>query len=324
MASRVEDRKLLVEGTAVQGATGAGIGLEVELITDAGGVITGTSILKAGKDYTASTPLLFDHATGTGADLEVGTVDGSGAVTSITITSGGTGYYDIGILYQPSMFLANLVEIDWYDTDRNVPDPMYLTNAFNNIRWYDDATFTTYKEFMALGNIGSISTIEEGFDLSSYSVTLGLSGIPLEMRREAFASTVFTTAFQNRPCKIYTVYLDRNYNIMGEPIMLFSGQMDECTIDVSETISIQITVQSRLINWEIPRGGRYNTNDQQVWFPNDTGFDLIPDLIDKEIDWGGDGGNNLSNVGVGNSYIPGRIRRVNHITEPEYGQDIDE
>ena len=299
MTDRISSPKLLTEGSSVRSST-HGKGLEIEFTSDSNGVITGSTILNGGIDYTNNESIFVDHPTGTGANITVG-VNGSGTVTSVNIISGGSDYFDIGVLYAPSMIMATLVELDWYDVERDTPDPMYLTSAFNNIRWYTSADFTEYKEFMALGNLGEISAIEEGFDLQSYGITLRLSGIPLEIRREAFASTSFTTAFQNRACKVYAVYLDRNYNIMGEPITLFSGQMDACTISVAESIDIEITVESRLINWEIPRGGRYNTNDQQVWYPDDTGFDLIPSLINKELDWGGDGTGNTGVLGDNNT-----------------------
>jgi len=317
--ARIDDKKLLLEGTTVATSSGAGYGLEIELTTNSAGTIQAISpsdILKEGIDYTAGTPLIINHPTGINADIEVNTVNGTGGVTSITVTSGGTKYFDIGVLYNPSIITANLVELDWYDTERDCEDPMYLTDAYNNIRWYTDGTYTEYKEFMALGNLGSISAIEEGFDLSSYGITLTLSGIPLEMREDAFVEANFKTAYQNRACRIYTVYLDRSYNVISEPVLLFAGQMDECNLDISSTITMQLSVASRLINWEIPRGGRYNTNDQQVWFPADTGFDLIPDLIDKELDWGGDGTGNEGVLGSG-----GGSTDYNHYDN--WGETID-
>lgn len=286
MANRVTDTKLLNDGTGVYTKAAPGKGLEISLNVDANGAITSVTIINGGVDYLASTPLYIQHPKGTDGQLSVSAVDVNGTVTAISVDNAGSGYETIGLLYAPQTIVATLVEMDWFDPLENVPDPIYLTNAYTNIKWYQDALFTTYKEFMALGMLGKISSIEEGFDLQAYSVTLSLSGIPKEFRYELFNQVNFKSAFQNRPCKIYIAYLDNNYNIIGEPILAFAGQMDFCTVTIADTIEVKLTVESRLVNWERARGGRYNSEDQKVWYPLDTAFDLIPDLLDNELLWG--------------------------------------
>ncbi len=289
------DNKLSVDGSEVYGNAGSGKGLELE-INHTQGVISGFTILKAGVDYASGTYITIKHPTGKGAICYISSVGTGGEVTAIVVTEGGSGYYTEGKLRQASTIMATLVELDWWDVENDAAAPLYFTDACTNIRWYTDTSMTSYNTFMGIGALGSIDSVEEGFDLQAYGISITLSGIPLEVREQAFADITFKTAFQNRSCKVYTAFLDTEYNIMGDPILIFAGQMDGCTMSVSDSVSITIGVQSRLINWEIPRGGRYNSNDQKVWYPEDTGFDLIPELLNKELDWGGDGSGNDGNL----------------------------
>ena len=54
----------------------------------------------------------------------------------------------------------------------------------------------------------------------------------------------------------------------------------------SETCLITLKLESRLITFEKSSNRMYTLEDQKVDFPNDVGFEFIPDLQDKEITWG--------------------------------------
>jgi hypothetical protein len=266
------------------------------VIDTSGGGIVGLTITKTGTGYTDTESITFLHPTGTGAVATVTAVDAGGGITEVTFTNGGTAYHNNGALTSSSVIMATLVYMDWLDVVTDTATPIRFCDGGVNIKHYTDPSvpgtvgdYDTFDEFMAIGNLGSIDTLEEGTELQSYGITLNLSGIPKDNIQEVFSDTSFQTAYQNRDCKIWTVFLNRNYEIINDPILLFAGQMDACKISVGTEIQIALTVNSRLINWEVPRGGRYNSNDQKVWFPNDTGFDLIPSLLNKEIKWGGSG-----------------------------------
>jgi hypothetical protein len=54
----------------------------------------------------------------------------------------------------------------------------------------------------------------------------------------------------------------------------------------AETCLITLKLESRLITFEKASNRMYTLEDQKVDFPNDIGFEFIPDLQDKEITWG--------------------------------------
>lgn len=182
-----------------------------------------------------------------------------------------------------SLRTATLVHLDWYTKDVNgvwASTPLYLTSAGQNIQ----VGGITYQ---ALGNLAGITGAEEGFDLSSYSMDLTLSGIPTEFLTQVFNDISFANAYSNRPTFVYIAFLDDEYKVIDVPVLIFAGQMDSAAVEIGETITVKISVHSRLINWEIPRGGRFNSETQKVRFPGDTGYDFIPTLMNKEIVWGG-------------------------------------
>ena len=280
--------KLANDGSEVLVPTSTGFGLGL-ILNHTSGVVNTITVDDGGDGYTASTPITIIHPTGTGCTADIATVDGNGAVLTITVNTGGTGYTNQGVLTQANVGMCALVELDWLDLNSGNPRPLRITDSTTNIKWYDNTDYTQYVTYQAIGLLGGMSEIEEGFDLQSYGISLTLSGIPKQFLEEAFSDASFSTAYQNRDCNIHIGFLDANHELIDEPIKIFSGQMDACQIEIGESIRLALTVNSRLVNWEIPRGGRFNTHDQQKWYPLDTGFDLIPELLRKELEWGGDG-----------------------------------
>jgi hypothetical protein len=76
-------------------------------------------------------------------------------------------------------------------------------------------------------------------------------------------------------------------NIVSDSYTLFKGKMDVLNIsEGEETTMIQLKLENRLITFEKPANRMYTLEDQKVDYPNDLGFEFIPDLQDKEIIWG--------------------------------------
>lgn len=174
---------------------------------------------------------------------------------------------------------VTMVRLDWHtkdDEDNWDPTPIYLNNTGQNITHDGNV-------YQGIGSLGSISGVEEGLELQEYSATLSLSGIPTESVSSAFSDISFANGYTNRPAYIYIGFLDDDYQIIDDPILIFSGQMDSANIEIGETVTIQLVVQSRLVNWEIPRGGRFNKETQASLYPDDTSFNYMDKLENAEI-----------------------------------------
>jgi len=80
---------------------------------------------------------------------------------------------------------------------------------------------------------------------------------------------------------------DTSRNVIADVYTVFKGKMDVLNIsEQGNTATITLNIESRLISFDLPINRKYTLEDQQVDFPNDVGFEFIPDLQDKEITWG--------------------------------------
>lgn len=135
--------------------------------------------------------------------------------------------------------------------------------------------------WIGAGNLGTISAIEEGQELQMYGCTLTLTGIASNYIAECFG-----VGYSGRAATIYLAPLDSNYNILSDPVIIFKGKMDTMPIQLGDQAAIQVTIESKLIDWERPRVRRYNNEDQQAEFPNDKGFEFVPQMVEKTLLWG--------------------------------------
>ena len=150
---------------------------------------------------------------------------------------------------------------------------------------YGDITMTaggSSKTFTGAGDLLGISEIEESDILSMSGVTLTLSGI-----KSSLISTALSAQYTNRNGAIYLGLFDASANVIADVYTAFKGKMDVLNIsEGQQTTIVQLKLESRLISFEKAANRMYTYEDQQVDYPNDLGFEFIPDLQDKEIIWG--------------------------------------
>jgi len=149
-----------------------------------------------------------------------------------------------------------------------------LWTGYNDIT-IDGDTYT------GSGTLMSISPAEETAAVEAKGASIMLSGIPTDV-----VSLALSQNYQNRRCIIYFGCLSSGA-VVADPYPIFTGSMDVMTIDEgSETVSIGLSVESRLIDLERARNRRYTSEDQKQIYPNDLGLDFVVDLQDMPIAWG--------------------------------------
>lgn len=136
-------------------------------------------------------------------------------------------------------------------------------------------------EWLGLGHLGQIDIIEEGAELQMYGVSMILSGIPTENIQRALGQH-----YQGRDCKVWMAPLDSDYQILVDPVLVFSGRMDTMDIAMADTANIRMTGESRLTDWERPRVRRFNDEDQKAEYPTDRGFEFVAAMVEKNLLWG--------------------------------------
>ena len=157
-------------------------------------------------------------------------------------------------------------------------------------------------QWVGLGQLLDISTIEETSEMAVKGATLTLSGVPSEV-----LSLALTQPYQGRVAKIYfgtfllgsllqesssfillqdgsKINLETSSTNFNE---LFSGYMDQMNIqEGAETSTIELMVENKLIDLERARVARFTSGYQKSVYPGDLGCDFIEDLQDKKISWG--------------------------------------
>lgn len=135
------------------------------------------------------------------------------------------------------------------------------------------------ERFLGVGALGSMSNVEEGIESRPYSLKLQMRGI----QQEDFALTLLEN-YQGRPAKIWLGLLDDEHKIIASPNLIFEGRIDTQDIDPGSG-SIEVTIQSRLVDWERSAIRRYTDDDQQAEYPGDLGLKFVHQMEEKQLPW---------------------------------------
>ena len=145
-------------------------------------------------------------------------------------------------------------------------------------------TLTDGTEWFGSGNLITISEVDETSQISAKGAEITLSGIP-----SSVISLALSEPYQGRECNIYFGTFDngdqttapKNFN------EIFSGYMDQMNIEESsDTATIQLKVENKLIDLERARIARFTSAYQKSKYPSDNGLNFIESMQDKKINWG--------------------------------------
>lgn len=154
--------------------------------------------------------------------------------------------------------------------------PVRLWSGYGELSW---AGLTWY----GTGHLLSVSTIAETQELRATGATFALSGIPSDM-----VGLALREPYQGRPVRLLFGALDVDTGvIIGDPYEVFGGRCDVMEItEGGDTATIEVAVESRLIDLERARERRYEHEDQQTEFPGDRGLEYVPAIQNQNIKWG--------------------------------------
>jgi hypothetical protein len=141
-----------------------------------------------------------------------------------------------------------------------------------------DVTIGT-TSFYGIGNMLSISEVEETSEIAAKGITVVFDGLDSTM-----LSAALNVNYQNRPLNVYVGAIESG---TFSSTALFKGRMDTMAFaEAGETTTVSITAESRLIDLERARSFRYTSEDQKALYSGDLGLDYVADLQDKVINWG--------------------------------------
>jgi len=167
-----------------------------------------------------------------------------------------------------------------------------------------DLTFESVS-YTGLGDLLSISPVEETSDISAKGISVSLTGI-----KDQFLDVALTHEYQGRPITVRLGAFDDTGSLIADPAIIFSGFMDTMIIAESgEYSTITVSAENKLIAFERTRVRRYTAEDQKIDYPTDKGFEFVTSIVEKEILWGrptssasgGSTGSSGNQGGVGNN-----------------------
>ena len=141
------------------------------------------------------------------------------------------------------------------------------------------------EDFLGVGDLGSISVIEETTEGKVRKVALTLSGV-----NAALISVAKTERYRGRRASLWMGWMDDDNILIGAPVpVMRRGLMDTMEIKRGGGVgSIKLTILNRLVLWE--RGinnPRWTNEDHQQQFPGDKFFEFMPQILaGKEVTWG--------------------------------------
>lgn len=159
-------------------------------------------------------------------------------------------------------------------------ETVYVHNGIGTYTWGGE-------DWLGVGSLGSVSTLEEGSDVSPYSITLTLSALDATISGQALNEDYFM-----RPVTVYVGVLSADDELLDDPISMWTGFMDVMSVtagqDGESGDQIVITCESELAEFDRSANLRYTNQTQQRLYPSDTFFEFMPKIDGLKIKWRGD------------------------------------
>lgn len=154
--------------------------------------------------------------------------------------------------------------------------PVYITDAWTDISWNGHL-------YTALGHFLGFSDIEETDDLTVASLTAQLSGVD-----QSLIAAVLQESYIDRTLKIYKGLMNSGNAVIASPVLIFEGRMDSPVIEEDPdggSCVLAVSATNAWIDFERLSGRHTNTEEQQLFFPGDLGFEYVSELT-SDITWG--------------------------------------
>ena len=157
---------------------------------------------------------------------------------------------------------------------------VYVHDHIGNITADDwDGVSRTWS---GLGDLGGVDSLEEGRDVSPYSLTLSLSGIDTTL-----ATQVLTDDSVLRDVYLLIGFIDFDRVVVADPHPMWAGYVDDIQVSIGAQSVIRVVCESRLASFDKRNNRRQNSVDQQQEHTGDEFYEFLPQMIDAKLRWGG-------------------------------------
>jgi hypothetical protein len=137
--------------------------------------------------------------------------------------------------------------------------------------------------WFGVGDLGSISQVEEGLDVSPYAITLTLSGLDATI-----SGVALTEDYYLHPVTVYLGVLDADDVLIADPTQIWAGFMDQMNMSVGADggDAIQLIAESELSRFNKSLNLMYTNAAQQEKSSGDLFFNFMHKIEGAKIDWG--------------------------------------
>jgi hypothetical protein len=153
---------------------------------------------------------------------------------------------------------------------------VYVHNSLGTYTWDG-------QDWLGVGDLGSISQVEEGIDVSPYAITLTLSGLDATISGAALTEDYFM-----HPVTVYMGVLDADDALIADPTQIWAGFMDQMNVSLGADggDAIQLIAESELSRFDVSRNLMYTNAAQQERYSGDLFFSHIHKVQGAKFDWG--------------------------------------
>jgi len=174
------------------------------------------------------------------------------------------------------------VKLEFDTAAPNSTGTIRLHNGLGTYNW-DANDGAGIRAWQGTGDLGQISAIEEGDEISPYSIQLTLSGIDTSIAAEAARETYY-----QRPVTLYIGALNASDELVATPDVIWTGFIDtmDAVLGGDNGDSIILTAESELAMFDRSSNYLYTNAQQQSDSSGDTFFTHLQEMEDLTLDWG--------------------------------------
>lgn len=149
-----------------------------------------------------------------------------------------------------------------------------FTNAGHAITW-DGVSW------LGAGNLAQVEPITEVAAAQAAALNIRFSGLDT-----SYVAAILDDHYQGNPGRIWIAPLDDAMQPVGDPVLVFSGRMDEPLVAVGDSAVIQLSLENRFADWDRPRMRLYTDADQTNRHPGDKFCEFVAQMESTSISWG--------------------------------------
>jgi len=153
---------------------------------------------------------------------------------------------------------------------------VYLWTGYGSVAWNGQT-------WQGLGSLISLGIVEDGSTMEARGMSVIVSGFDPVLLPDVLSEVTLGS-----PVTIYIGVLSGPGAVLADPVILYSGGMDQPVLDIDATrATLSIAVENFLSQMNVAIDRRYSQDDQAMGWPGDLGFSFVTGLQENDtLFWG--------------------------------------